>query len=1828
MNLSLSESVFLQEFPRHFFATGRALFFWGLFAVGAMCPGVLNAQNPLSLTPGVSANVTLGQLSNLSAFNTSTGSADISYSNTDLATRSYVVRLPAGFDAANPSKKYGIVTYIDSGTPHSFPASYAAALDAHDVIWIGGHGIDNTQATNLRRGVAIMGAFRMSELYNIDPARVYVSGLSGGGRTASDLAYLRSDFFHGFIGRVGSSIPAVIPGFQTAGTSSAVGNYDADYEIMGTATFPSVVLPSYFRVALMSQYGDFRRAENLAIYRYGHLNHGNTARMVMRPGGHSDEVGPSFTEAMDFLYHPLVDVIWDRFENANPGVNAQSGNKVVAGTGFTAVSGNVTETSYSYNSSTHGVLRLSGGGAAAESKDTFTWQNVSGILLDARLRAETAAGQNQQIGVHIVPAAASGSAASQPGFHVYWCYGQPYRAEIVGADGTRKTLATWQHAATHPMSLTASVTSPQAGEGTVTEKTFWNAATAPDYAGRTQAFRGEDMRIVLNSVGFQLTFNRPAGNLTTSYAGVVTATTDAVTTDPNETFPILLQGFWSGVETALVNALPTGNYKLVLTNDAVTVGQAVGNAVVDEIHLVGPSGAPAAPAAISAAPGQGQASLSWSQIPGAMGYVILRSDSPDGPFAALASVANSVTGYSDATAVGGRAYYYRVAAIGSDGGTGTASPVAFAAPYLPASNYGFETPSQGTGTNAYSYNTANATWTFLPFTSPSGSGVSANGSSFTSSNNAAPQGTQVAFAQGLGYFSQNLTGLNPGSTYQLTYSAAVRQSSGSVLQSWVVKRDATTLSTVTTNGTLASNKPYVDRTVTFPATAASHQLVFGGTVNSANATVFIDNVRLAIQPPATPAALSSTFVSGFRVRLSWTDAAGDETAYRVERSPAGLAQWAVIGGSLPAGSANYTDTTSLPSTTYDYRVSALAPGGLSGFAALSVTTPDAIPTVPSGLAVTGTTFASATLAWNAATVGTSYNVKRGAAPGGPFTSVGTGLAGLTFTDGGLTPGSTYYYVVSSVSGPNESSNSSPVEAAIASIPGPGGLTVTPGFTVNALAWTAAPGVGTYTIRRATSAGGPFTVIATNVAATNYVDSGLVTGTNYFYSVSSLAEGSESTTASAGSGSPVAGIATKANNTVPLDVGASWSTGVVPTTQDAVLWSGTYANGTVSIGSGLQVTQVQVASPSVAVTISAGTGVLSPGGGGIDMSAATQNLTSNAPVTITASQIWNVAGGRTLTVNATVGDAGGNRTLTAAGNGTIVLGGMAHSIGNLAINGPAGGLPVYVFGGNNPAPNVKLSAGTSIGSVAANGRLDLLGAVSVGQLSGSGGQGMILSSGTSENVLTFVGGSSFSMFQTGQNGAVARLLQTGAGGVTFSAFGYNSTAPASSTTFDGGVWTLGKIGQNNTGTQVSGNVTLTGGANVTVSTATDYSHGTWNVINGSLIFSGAIAEKNGSATGNNTSLVLNVNNSGGGPGLLRAAGTITLADGGAAANANAITIGSGGTVQILPSGQLTIGSATARTAETDTVTLQSGGKLILNGTLGAAAATAGQTRFFEWTGGQLTATTITPGAGFSNPATGSGLTATSLVQNHGTLAPGDDGTAGKIAINGNYTLGANGTLALDIGGTTQGSGFQTGQYDLVAVSGATSLAGNLAVRIIGGFTPGNATTFTVLSSTGALSGAFANAAFGQRITIAGSGGSFLVSQSGNSVTLSQYLTALETWRLATLGTTSNSGNASDTYDFDGDGVANLLEYALGTLPAESASQALPVAGTSGNRLTLTFFRAVGNLTYIVEASPDLASWTTVAINPGSVGQSVTVTDTVDLPSMNAARRFIRLRVTSP
>ena len=85
---------------------------------------------------------------------------------------------------------------------------------------------------------------------------------------------------------------------------------------------------------------------------------------------------------------------------------------------------------------------------------------------------------------------------------------------------------------------------------------------------------------------------------------------------------------------------------------------------------------------------------------------------------------------------------------------------------------------------------------------------------------------------------------------------------------------------------------------------------------------------------------------------------------------------------------------------------------------------------------------------------------------------------------------------------------------------------------------------------------------------------------------------------------------------------------------------------------------------------------------------------------------------------------------------------------------------------------------------------------------------------------------------------------------------------------------------------------------------------------------------------------------------------------------------------------------------------------------------------------------------------------------GTIAPGLLAAAGSITITGNVTLQPTSLLALDLGGLTRKTA-----YDCLTVSGAFTLGGNLAVSLLGGFTPLLGHTFDLFDSA-STSGTFA------------------------------------------------------------------------------------------------------------------------------------------------------------
>jgi hypothetical protein len=111
---------------------------------------------------------------------------------------------------------------------------------------------------------------------------------------------------------------------------------------------------------------------------------------------------------------------------------------------------------------------------------------------------------------------------------------------------------------------------------------------------------------------------------------------------------------------------------------------------------------------------------------------------------------------------------------------------------------------------------------------------------------------------------------------------------------------------------------------------------------------------------------------------------------------------------------------------------------------------------------------------------------------------------------------------------------------------------------------------------------------------------------------------------------------KANNSNNLNKANSWVSGA-PSAADIALWdSGVTGANTAAIGANLSWLGIQITNPGGLVTINGTTNRrLTLGSGGINMSAATQNLNLNAAVMLGAAQTWDVGADRFITATGVI-----------------------------------------------------------------------------------------------------------------------------------------------------------------------------------------------------------------------------------------------------------------------------------------------------------------------------------------------------------------------------------------------------------------------------------------------------------------------------------------------------------------------------------------------------------------------------------------------------------------
>src|SRR3989440_474235 len=339
-------------------------------------------------------------------------------------------------------------------------------------------------------------------------------------------------------------------------------------------------------------------------------------------------------------------------------------------------------------------------------------------------------------------------------------------------------------------------------------------------------------------------------------------------------------------------------------------------------------------------------------------------------------------------------------------------------------------------------------------------------------------------------------------------------------------------------------------------------------------------------PPSAPQNLAATGGNA-QVTLTWKAPASDGgspvTNYKIYRgvAPGSETLKTTVGNVL-----TYSDTPVTTGLTYYYQVSAVNAAGEGPRSNEASAVPSAPPPPPSPPSAPTNLVATAGnaqvgLTWqapgsNGGSAITNYKIYRGTSSNGE-TLIATIGNQLSYSDGGLTNGVTYYYQVSAVNNVGEGPRSNEASATPTAPAGPPtapqGLGASPGDATVTLTWSAPSSNGgspitNYRIYRATTSGGE-TLKATIGNQLSYSDGGLTNGVTYYYQVSAVnaaGEGPRSNEASATPtapatppGAPQGLVATAGDATVTLTWSAPSSNGGSPITNYKI-YRGTSSNG--------------------------------------------------------------------------------------------------------------------------------------------------------------------------------------------------------------------------------------------------------------------------------------------------------------------------------------------------------------------------------------------------------------------------------------------------------------------------------------------------------------------------------------------------------------------------------------------------------------------------------------------------------------------------------------------
>ena len=709
--------------------------------------------------------------------------------------------------------------------------------------------------------------------------------------------------------------------------------------------------------------------------------------------------------------------------------------------------------------------------------------------------------------------------------------------------------------------------------------------------------------------------------------------------------------------------------------------------------------------------GQQQVVLNWWGTANATNYLVKRATTSGGPYTPIATLTTNLLTCTDSNVTNGVTYYYTVSALTPLGESGNGNEaVVSVLPQLMAfykfNESGVSTTAADATGNGWTGTLNGATWTA---SGHSNNAVNLNGSSqyVTLPNNLTTNladftiATWVYLSGPQGYWSR-IFDFGVANTFNPTRYMFLAPAAGAV-------RFAITLGT-------SGGEQHIDGSSIVPTNGWHHVAV---TLAGTTGTLYVDGVRVGTNTiTITPSQLGST-TANYIGKSQWT---GDP--YMNGR----VDDFRIYNGALSAA-----------------QIAALV-------AAYPVQ-----PPAPTNVVATAVSANQIALTWSPALRATNYVVKCSTNSGGPYVALVPSVTFTNFSDTGLTGGTTYYYVIAAAND-GGTTNSAEVNATtLTAPPAPASLTAIAGLSgaIN-LSWPASAGATGYNIKRANFSGGPYPVIATNVTATGYTNTGLYGLVNYYYVVSAVNANGESTNSPEAS-ALVSSIVWRAgaNSNWDIGVATNWLVGGLPTKyQDgsAVQFNDSALSTTVSLTANVSPISVTFSNQAQNYTVN------TSGGFGIGGPAAltllgSGSVTLNTPNTFSGDT--TIGGSGALTIGGAGNLGGGNYGGNIADSSTLIYNSTAAQTLSGVISGSGGltkgGASTLTLAGAN-----TYSGTTTVGG----GTLTVPPGGQIATANSSGGNYIVVGNAANSNALLNITGGAVNLYSGGN--AWASFMQVGNG----------------------------------------------------------------------------------------------------------------------------------------------------------------------------------------------------------------------------------------------------------------------------------------------------------------------------------------------------------------------------------------------------------------------------------------------------------------------------------